>query len=286
MRFSIVTPSFRSSRWLRLCVPSVADQGVDLEHIVQDSCSDDGTLDWLPHDGRVVAVIEKDQGMYDAINRGLRRARGELLAYLNCDEQYLPGALQKVSAFFERHPEVDVAFGDCVLVDAQGGYICDRKALTPQRLHTLVSDTLAFLTCATFFRRRVLDQHSLFFNTRFRIIGDAEWGWRLVENKIRTAVLREVTSAFTQTGENLCDSPKTASEREALVALAPWWARPLRPAIIAHFRLRRLLAGGYFLQPHEYAIFTLDSPSQRRRFLVDRPSFRWRNPERPGPSGR
>ncbi len=68
MKFSIVTPSFRSSNWLKLCIASVADQqGVELEHIVQDSCSDDGTQDWLPHDRRVKAFIEKDGGMYDAV---------------------------------------------------------------------------------------------------------------------------------------------------------------------------------------------------------------------------
>src|SRR5579864_8457246 len=101
MNFSIVTPSFRSSRWLKLCIASVADQaGVEFEHIVQDAGSDDGTLEWLPHDTRVRAYVEKDSGMYDAINRGYRRAKGDLLAYLNCDEQYLPGALQKVRDFF------------------------------------------------------------------------------------------------------------------------------------------------------------------------------------------
>ena len=93
MRFSIITPSFRSSHWLKMCIPSVADQGVELEHLVQDSESDDGTRDWLPQDRRVTAVFEKDKGMYDAVNRGLRRATGDIFAYLNCDEQYLPGAL-------------------------------------------------------------------------------------------------------------------------------------------------------------------------------------------------
>ena len=76
MKFSIVTPSFRNSRWLKLCIASVADQqGVELEHIVQDSCSDDGTQDWLPHDRRVRAFIEKDGGMYDvstAVTAALR----------------------------------------------------------------------------------------------------------------------------------------------------------------------------------------------------------------------
>src|SRR5271155_3382250 len=104
MRFSVVTPSFRQSQWLKLCVASVADQGVEVEHIVQDACSDDGTLDWLLTDPRVKAFSEKDAGMYDAVNRGLRRASGQILSYLNCDEQYLPGALQAVGDYFERHP--------------------------------------------------------------------------------------------------------------------------------------------------------------------------------------
>ena len=93
VNFSIITPSFRNSNWLKLCIASVADQqGVTFEHIVQDSCSDDGTRDWLPQDRRVKAFIEKDQGMYDAVNRGFKRAQGDIVAYLNCDEQYLPGA--------------------------------------------------------------------------------------------------------------------------------------------------------------------------------------------------
>src|SRR3954470_24912439 len=54
VNFSIITPSFRNSRWLKLCIASVADQqGASFEHIVQDSCSDDGTGDWLPGDRRV-----------------------------------------------------------------------------------------------------------------------------------------------------------------------------------------------------------------------------------------
>jgi len=88
MNFSIITPSFRGSAWLKLCIASVADQSsVTLEHIVQDSCSDDDTKNWLPNDRRVKAFIEKDSGMYDAVNRGFKRAQGDILAYLNCDEQ-------------------------------------------------------------------------------------------------------------------------------------------------------------------------------------------------------
>src|SRR6185369_7449481 len=80
MLLSIITPSFRNSNWLKLCIASVADQGVDREHIVQDSCSDDGTQEWLPQETRVRAFIEKDQGMYDAVNRGFQRSQGEILS--------------------------------------------------------------------------------------------------------------------------------------------------------------------------------------------------------------
>ena len=191
MRFSITTPSFRGSKWLKLCIASVADQPVELEHLVQDAGSDDGTLDWLPTDPRVRACVEKDRGMYDAVNRGYRRAQGDILAYLNCDEQYLPGTLARVRKFFEQHPGVDVLFGDCLVVNADGTYLCERRSLTPQLLHTWTASNLAFLTAATFLRRRVLEQHALWFNADYRDAGDQDWALRLVRARLPTAVLPE-----------------------------------------------------------------------------------------------
>src|SRR5438552_9069631 len=101
LRFSIITPSFLGRQWLPLCIASVADQqGVEVEHIVQDSCSGDGTEELLGNYPSLRAYIEKDEGMYDAVNRRFGRATGEILAYLNCDEQYLPGALKAVRNCF------------------------------------------------------------------------------------------------------------------------------------------------------------------------------------------
>ena len=156
MRFSVITPSYNPSPWLPLCIASVADQGVELEHIVQDAGSTDGTLEWLRHDSRVKAFVERDGGMYDAVNRGLRRAGGDILSYLNCDEQYLPGCLQAVAAFFQACPAIDVLFGDFVVVDAHLHYLFHRKVQVPLKHHTWVSH-LPTLTCATFFRRSILD---------------------------------------------------------------------------------------------------------------------------------
>src|SRR5574339_171123 len=105
--FSVITPSLRAARWLPLCIASVADQGIPVEHIVQDAGSDDGTWEWLGGERRVTAFREPDAGMYDGINRGLRRATGSLVAYLNADEQYLPGALAAVARAFAEDPAVD-----------------------------------------------------------------------------------------------------------------------------------------------------------------------------------
>ena len=169
MRFSVITPSFNPSPWLALCIASVADQAVDVEHIVQDAGSTDGTLEWLRGDTRVQPFIEPDRGMYDGVNRGLRRAAGDILAYLNCDEQYLPGCLQTVEAFFRAHPAVDVLFGDFVVVNSDLDYLFHRKVQVPLKYHTWVSH-LSVGTCATFFRRRILDRHGLFFDARLRVL--------------------------------------------------------------------------------------------------------------------
>jgi glycosyltransferase involved in cell wall biosynthesis len=277
VQVSIVTPSFRNSGWLRLCIASVADQGLAVEHIVQDAGSDDGTLDWLPLDKRVRSFIEKDQGMYDAVNRGLRRATGEILAYLNCDEQYLPGTLAAVADYFERHPRIDVLFGNFVVVDGTGGYLFHRKVQTPLKYHTWVGHLPTF-TCAMFFRRKLIHDHSLFFNPKLRDVGDAEWMLRLLQRRTPMAVLPRFTSAFTMTGANMSAKENARRESRELFNTAPLWARKLRPLLVAQHRLRRLAGGIYFQRPFSYAIYTAASPEQRVVHDVTRPSFKWKTP--------
>jgi glycosyltransferase involved in cell wall biosynthesis len=274
MQFSIVTPSFRNSDWLKLCIASVADQGMELEHIVQDSCSDDGTQDWLRKDPRVKAFIEKDEGMYEAINRGLRRAQGRILAYLNCDEQYLPGALLAVKDFFDAHPEVDVLFADAVVMDVNGVYLFHRKALAPLHWHTSICP-LSTLTCATFFRREIVER-GLIFDPKWHYVGDSAWVKRLLLKNVRMSVLRRFTSAFVHTGGNLSLNEKAQAEGRAFYLQAPRWLRAMRPAVLLHHRLRRWLGGVYSQAPFDYAIYTLAKTSKRVVRHVARPTGRWK----------
>jgi glycosyltransferase involved in cell wall biosynthesis len=276
MKFSVITPSFRSSQWLKLCIASVADQrGVELEHIVQDSCSDDGTLDWLAKDPRVKAFVEKDGGMYDAVNRGYRRATGDLLCYLNCDEQYLPGALATVAEFFKAHPAVEVVLAHSLVVDGGGRYICHSHAMVPHPRHAWYR--FRALTCSIFIRRRVIFERGIFFDPRWRDLGDFHWMLALMKAGVPMAVCDVFTSAFTDTGENMNLKANAIREKEETNAMIPGWVRGLKPYWILSHRLRRLAAGHFNLQPMSYSIYTRESPDRRVRFEVDRPTAVWWN---------
>ncbi|MFZ1074333.1 MAG: glycosyltransferase [Verrucomicrobiia bacterium] len=276
MKFSIVTPSFRNSQWLKLCIASVADrQGVEYEHIVQDSCSDDGTQDWLPHDKRVKAFIEKDSGMYDAVNRGYRRATGDILAYLNCDEQYLPGALGVVRDFFERHPQIEVALAGTIVTDGDGKYLCHRHSMVPHPQHVWVR--FPVLTSSVFIRRRVIHERGIFFDTRWRDLGDFHWVLALMKNRVPMKVLDHFTSVFADTGENMNLKPNAIREKAGTDAMTPRWVRMLKPAWVLHHRLRRLAAGHFSLKPMNYEIYTRQSPERRVRFNVAKPTAVWWN---------
>jgi glycosyltransferase involved in cell wall biosynthesis len=276
MKFSIITPSFRNSEWLKLCIASVADQSdVELEHIVQDSCSDDGTQDWLPQDPRVKAFIEKDQGMYDAVNRGYRRATGDILAYLNCDEEYLPGALAAVQRFFEANPKVEVLLAGTIVTDGDGKYVCHRHALTPNTQQ--VWFRFPMLTSSIFIRRKVIAERQLFFDTKWRDLGDFHWVLALMKAKVPLASSDIFTSVFADTGENMNLKPNAIRESNETKAMIPSWLRFFRPVWIVGHRLRRVWAGHFKLKATSYEIYTKQSPLTRVRFDVPKPTAVWWN---------
>ena len=276
MKFSIVTPSFRNSEWLKLCIASVADQqGVELEHIVQDAGSDDGTQDWLPRDPRVKAFIEQDGGMYDAINRGYRRATGDILAYLNCDEQYLPGALAAVAKFFAENPKVEVLLAGIIIIDGNGKYICHRHAMVPTLRQVWFRFPL--LSSSVFLRRKVIHERGLFFDTHWRDLGDFHWMLALLKNKVPMAARNLFISTFADTGENMNLKPNALREKADTARMVPPLVRALKPLWILNHRLRRLAHGHFRLKSTSYDIYTPASPDRRVTVKVPRPTAIWWN---------
>jgi glycosyltransferase involved in cell wall biosynthesis len=121
IRISIITPSFNQAQFIGRTIDSVISQTGDfeLDYKVIDGGSTDGTLEILKSYGsRITWSSERDQGQVDAINKGLRGATGDVIAWLNSDDVLLPGALARVAAVFQDHPDAEWVHGRCVIIDA------------------------------------------------------------------------------------------------------------------------------------------------------------------------
>ena len=226
---------------------------------------------------RLEFLVGPDAGMYDAINKGLRKATGDICAYLNCDEQYLPRTLQWVADYLSVSPETEVLFGAAIVTRADGSYVCDRRVMVPTRWHTMVSGNLSIFTSSTFFRRKSVVERGLLFDPQWQVCGDAVWALRFLEAGLRMEATHKPLSAFAETGANLSamGNPRAAEESQRLALSAPGAARLFKPAVLLAYRLRRWWDGAYALKPHQYSIYTSLDILQRRRFNVERPAFRW-----------
>ena len=123
---SIVTPSYNQGRFLEATIRSVLEQGYPaLEYIIMDGGSTDGSADIISRysDRLAYWVSERDQGQTDAINQGFGRARGAVLAWLNSDDVYQPGAIAEAVAYLVAHPEVGMVYGDANFINEGGAPI-------------------------------------------------------------------------------------------------------------------------------------------------------------------
>ena len=281
MDFTIITPSFGQLDHLACCIASVADQeGVEVEHIVQDGGTK-GFADfakqmaqqWPNRNGyQRIMVSEQDGGMYDAINRGLKKAKGKVCAYLNCDEQYLPGVLSMIWASFQNNPSVEVVLGDVIIVGKDGEAICHRKMVKPGLAHTWTCHFGA-LTAGIFFREKLVNE-GLLFDTSYRVASDAEWFVRVLQSGKKVQPLRRTTSTFMESGENLGLSSAAKEERARLDNSAPLYFKVLRPVWVLAHRVRRLWSGAHRSEDVSYGIY-LPKQSGRKAFTAKRLRTTW-----------
>jgi glycosyltransferase involved in cell wall biosynthesis len=123
---SIVTPSYNQGRFLDATIQSVLAQDYpNLEYLVVDGGSTDESLEVIKRYAHRLAwwVSEPDRGQTDAINKGFGRARGEILAWLNSDDVYLPGTVSQAVAFLQAHPDAGMVYGDAHFIDWRGAVI-------------------------------------------------------------------------------------------------------------------------------------------------------------------
>lgn len=158
---SVVTPSYNQAQFLEDTILSVLNQDYpNLEYIIIDGGSTDGSVDIIRkyEDRLAYWVSQRDQGQADAINKGWRRAQGEIVAWLNSDDTYLPGAVSTAVDYLRGQPQVDMVYGYLNTIDESGKVIWTTKPPMHIHLDTLIDRTDLIGQPTVFLRKRVLDQ--------------------------------------------------------------------------------------------------------------------------------
>lgn len=245
--FSIVTPCFNAAKVLPRCVGSIrGQQGVSIEHIIQDGLSKDVTVSWAQSQANLAVFSEKDRGMYDAINKGWAKSHGEILSWLNADEQYLPGSLSRVAQVFQDNPDVDIVYGNTIIVGPSGQPLAARREI-PLRLSYILNGFLYALSCSLFFRRRLLDAGLLVFEPGFRNAGDLDLIVRLIKAGCKSIQMHDYIGLFGIYGNNITIDGNTKMDKEVDEIRRKYGAlpSPMRQTVMLGRAVERLFRGCY-----------------------------------------
>ena len=236
-RITIVTPSFNQAAFLEETVRSIRAQGyANLEHFVVDGGSTDGSAALIARmaDGIDWWVSEPDGGQCHAINKGITRATGEIIAYLNSDDTYLPGAFDAAVTALSVPGVHWVAGG--VLGFGRDGSVGGpvqqwHMAHPPRSLAQCLGGRFIAAQPGHFWRKSLFDRHGLF-DESYRYLFDIEWYARLLAAGERCAVIpRPVASyRFHETSKTVSEGDKFEREWERIRArylpLVPWLDQP------------------------------------------------------------
>lgn len=180
---SIVTPSLNQGRFIEQTIASVRDQAYpNIEHIVVDGGSTDETLEILQrHAGTYPLrwVVERDGGMYEAVNRGMRLARGEVLAYLNTDDLYFPWSVEVAVERLLGAGAPELVYGDALLLAEETGQLRAHFQVPPRRSYLLRIGS--FAQPATWWRRSLLERIGPF-DEGLRFTADLDFYLRATES--------------------------------------------------------------------------------------------------------
>jgi glycosyltransferase involved in cell wall biosynthesis len=267
---SIVTPTLNQGVFICQAVDSVLSQNYPaLDYRVRDGGSTDGTLEILASYGsRLAWRSSPDRGQTDAINRGWAESSGEILAWINSDDFYLPGALAQVGQYFAEHPEIDWLYGDCLLVNRDGNETGRYPARDFDYL-TLVRETHNYIPQpAAFIRRRVYEALGPL-DEDLHFVMDFDY-WLRAGMRNRAGYLAAPLAAL-----RLHDSAKSVAQlarfaRELVAVYQRYFAGASLPAEIR--AIKRLAMSNIYLRAADCAFWGSSLPEARgmalRSFLL------------------
>jgi glycosyltransferase involved in cell wall biosynthesis len=211
---SIVTPSFNQVAFISEALESVRLQDYsNYEHQIIDGMSTDGTVNLLQNlsdsqgKNKILWLSEKDKGQSEALNKGFRRVRGDIIGWLNSDDRYLPGCFSYIAQAFEENPDADIIYGDYRIVDESGNVIKIKREIEFSRFILLYHRVLYIPTTATFFRSRVFKEEN-WLEENLQYAMDLELFIRLAGKGYRFKHIPKVLSDFRlQPASKTCSFP-------------------------------------------------------------------------------
>jgi len=209
-RISVITPSYNQDNYLEQTILSVLNQNYpNLEYIIIDGGSTDGSVDIIKKYEKYLAywISEKDKGQSHAINKGFEKSTGEILAYLNSDDLYLPLTLMKVNDYFSRNPSHKFVFGNLVLIDEDSDIVRLKRQLHYDfNSGCLLGFGKIIDQPSSFWSREILSQVG-YLDESYEYCMDAEY-WSRVARKFKMYHYNEYLSCF-----RLHSSSKTYSTK-------------------------------------------------------------------------
>jgi len=159
-KISIVTPSYNQAKFLERTILSVLNQNYpNLEYIIIDGGSTDGSVDIIKKYEKYLAywISEKDRGQADAINKGFQKSTGEILAWLNSDDTYLPETFYKVAKSFKRNLEADLIFGNMYFIN-KSDLVIGELRLTKLNIDNFLYEGISIPQPATFWKKNIFNK--------------------------------------------------------------------------------------------------------------------------------
>jgi glycosyltransferase involved in cell wall biosynthesis len=228
---SVITPARNMARFLPDTLDSVAALRTPHEHIVVDGASDDGTVELLElrHDPHLHWVSEPDSGQTEAVNKGLRRAKGELIAWLNADDAYLPEAVDRAVAHLERRPGTGAIFGGVNYVDETGRVF---RTLVPPKFNWRRYLYLGtWVTTPTIIFRRELLEQAPSLNESYRDAADYDFYLRLLHG-VQVDLIGEPLVNFRYHAASKSESDVWTQLNEAREIRLGWARNPLQRGVM------------------------------------------------------
>lgn len=214
-KFSIITITYNASQWLERTILSVLSQSYPaIEYIIIDGASTDGTVDIIRQYASGIAtwVSEPDKGLYDAMNKGLKRATGDYVWFINAgDTLYTADTVQKIAASLKKDVSLpDILYGETMIVDAEGRQRGMRRLKAPERL-TWKSFRMGMLVChQSFIAKREL---APLYNTEYRLVADYDWCIRCMQKARTIRNTQLILSNFLEDGLSSVQRKASLKER-------------------------------------------------------------------------